>query len=176
MLDVAVAYSRYQFLGEEFLTWIWFMIENDQAALQKIDPELAALEVGRRMVLVNRHHRDAGETVTIKGDHAGMEEGLLTLKKGGMVAEIHLVYRSGDHEWQFSLKGESLNISSLKVPATGKVESQEEVEGAIIEKIYLCDKAVGLINRLYGRFIKLRLGNAWRQKVVPAMHRWIASA
>ena len=175
MLDVAVAYSRYQFLGEEFLTWIWFMIENDHSALQKIDPELAALEVGRRMVLVNRHHQDAGETVTIKGDHAGMEEGLLTLKKGGMVAELHLVYRSGDHEWQFSLKGESLNISSLKVPATGKVESQEEVEGAIIEKIYLCDKAVDLINRLYGRFIKLRLGNAWRQNVVPAMHRWIAS-
>ena len=176
MLDVAVAYSRYQFLGEEFLTWLWFMIENDQHALQKLDPELAALEVGHRMVLVNRRHRDTGETVTIKGDHAGMDEGLLTLKKGGMVAEIHLVYRSGDHEWQFSLKGESLNISSLKVPATGKVESQEEVEGAVIEKIYLCEKAVELINQLYGRFIKLRLGNKWQQEVVPAVRKWIQAA
>ncbi len=176
MLDVAVAYSRYQFLGEEFLTWIWFMIENDQPALQKLDPELAALEVGHRMVLVNRHHREAGETVTIKGDHAGMDEGLLTLKKGGMVAEIHLVYRSGDHEWQFSLKGESLNVSSLKVPATGKIESQEDVEGAVIEKIHLCDKAAKLIDQLFGRFIKLRLGNAWLKRVVPAMRQWIASA
>ncbi len=176
MLDVAVAYSRYQFLGEEFLTWIWFMIENDHAALQKLDPELAALEVGHRMVLVNRRHRETGETVTIKGDHAGMDEGLLTLKKGGMVAEIHLVFRSGDHEWQFSLKGESLNISSLKVPASGKVEHQEEIEGAVIEKIYLCEKAVDLINQLYGRFIKLRLGNEWRQRVVPAVRQWIESA
>ena len=176
MLDVAVAYSRYQFLGEEFLTWLWFVIENDHPALQKLDPELAALEIGHRMVLVNRRHRESGETVTIKGDHAGMDEGLLTLKKGGMVAEIHLVYRSGDHEWQFSLKGESLNISSLKVPASGKVEREEEIEGAVIEKIYLCEKAVDLINQLYGRFIKLRLGNAWHQDVVPLVRKWIESA
>ncbi len=176
MLDVAVAYSRYQFLGEEFLSWLWFVIENDHRLLHQLDPDLAALEIGHRMVLVNRRHRDAGETVTIRGDHAGMEEGLLTLKKGGIVAEIHLIYRSGDNEWQFSLKGESLNLSSLKVPATGRVETEEEIEGAVIEKIYLCEKAVGLINRLYGRFIKLRLGDEWNQRVVPAVRKWIQAA
>ena len=176
MLDVAVAYSRYQFLGEEFLSWLWFVIENDHQLLQQLDPDLAALEIGHRMVLVNRRHRDTGETVTIRGDHAGMEEGLLTLKKGGMVAEIHLIYRSGDNEWQFSLKGESLNLSSLKVPATGSVETEEEIEGAVIEKIYLYERAIGLINRLYGRFIKLRLGDEWNKRVVPAVGKWIRTA
>ncbi len=176
MLDVAVAYSRYQFLGEEFLSWLWFVIENDHRLLQQLDPDLAALEIGHRMVLVNRRHRDTGETVTIRGDHAGMEEGLLTLKKGGMVAEIHLIYRSGDNEWQFSLKGESLNLSSLKVPATGRVETEEEIEGAVIEKIYLYERVIGLINRLYARFIKLRLGDEWNKVVVPAVRQWIRTA
>ena len=176
MLDVAVAYSRYQFLGEEFLSWLWFVIENDHQLLRQLDPNLAALEIGHRMVLANRRHQDSGETVTIKGDHAGMDEGLLTLKKGGMVAEIHLIYRAGDQEWQFSLKGESLNISSLKVPATGKIEREEEVEGAVIEKIYLCEKAIGLINRLFNRFIKLRLGDKWQAQVVPAVRKWIEAA
>ncbi len=176
MLDVAVAYSRYQFLGEEFLSWLWYVIENDPELLQAIDPELAALEIGHRMVLINRRHRDAAETVTIRGDHAGMDEGLLTLKKGGMVSEIHLIYRSGDHEWQFSLKGESLNISSLKVPATGKTETQEEIEGAVIEKIFMCEKAVGLINRLYDRFITLRLSSEWDRGVVPSVRKWIQAA
>ncbi len=176
MLEVAAAYSRYQFLGEEFLSWLWFVIENDQRLLQKLDPDLAALEIGHRMVLVNRRHRDSGETVTIRGDHAGMDEGLLTLKKGGMVAEIHLIYRSGDNEWQFSLKGESLNISSLKVPVIGKIETPEETEGAVIEKIYLCEKAVDLINLLYGRFIKLRLGSEWDRRVVPAVRKWILAS
>ncbi len=175
MLDVAVAYSRYQFLGEEFLTWLWFVIENDHQLLVKLDKDLVALEIGSRMVLVNRRQRETVETVTIKGDQAGMDEGLLTLKKGGMVAEIHLILKSGDHEWQFSLKGESLNLSNLKVPATGKVETAEEIEGAVIEKIFLCEKAVGLIEQLYGRFIKLRLGNDWQREVVPAVRQWIQS-
>ena len=176
MLDVAVAYSRYQFLGEEFLTWLWFIIENDPHLLHQMDPEFTALEIGHRMVLANRRRREAGETVTIRGDHAGMDEGLLTLKKGGMVAEIHLVYKSGDHEWQFNLKGESLNLSSLKVPATVRIESAEEIEGAIIEKILLCEKAIDLINRLYGTFIKLRLGNDWHKGTVAAIRKWIVAS
>lgn len=173
MLDVAVAYSRYQFLGEEFLTWLWFIIENDPQMLHRLDQDLAALEIGNRMVLVNRRHGDRGETVTIKGDHAGMDEGLLTLKKGGMVAEIHLVYKSGDHEWQFSLKGESLNLSRLRVPVSAKIETAEEIEGTVIEKIFLCDKAISLINRLYAKFIKIRIGKDWPRSVVPAIGQWI---
>lgn len=30
MLDVSVSYDRYKFLGYEFLTWLWFLIEKDQ--------------------------------------------------------------------------------------------------------------------------------------------------
>ena len=173
MLDIAVAYSRFQFLGEDFLTWLWYVIENDFQLLRQLDQDLAGLEIGNRMVLVNRRNRDGSETVTIRGDHAGMDEGLLTLRKGGMVAELHLVYKAGDHEWQFSLKGESLNLSSLKVPTTGQMASRDDIEGAVIEKLALCHKAVGLINRLYDRFIKLRLGNDWTRQVVPSVRQWI---
>ncbi len=45
MLDVAVAYSRYQFLGEEFLTWLWFVIENNQDLFKNFDKDFVALEV-----------------------------------------------------------------------------------------------------------------------------------
>ncbi len=173
MLDIAVAYSRFQFLGEEFLTWLWYVIDNDFKLLRQLDKDLATLEIGNRMVLVNRRDHDTGKTVTIRGDHTGMDEGMLTLRKGGMVAEMHLIYKAGDHEWQFSLKGESLNLSSLKVPATGTVESRDDIEGAVIEKIDLCNKAVGLINRLYGHFIKLRLGNDWNRNIVPSVRQWI---
>ena len=173
MLDVAVAYSRFQFLGEEFLTWLWYVIDSDFQLLRQLDQDLAALEIGNRMVLINRSNRDSGETVTIRGDHANMDEGLLTLRKGGMVAEMHLVYKSGDHEWQFNLKGESLNLSSLMVPATGTVESRDDIEGAVIEKIDLVNKAVSLINRLYTHFIRLRLGSDWPRNVVPSVRQWI---
>jgi hypothetical protein len=176
MLDVAVAYRRYQFVGDEFLTWLWYIIEKDARLLKHIDQDIAALEIGNRMVFENRYRKDSGETVTIKGEEANMDEGLLALKKGAMVTEANLVYRSGDQEWRFNLKGESLNLSSLRVPEIGKIETREDIEGAVIEKIYLCEKIINLINGLFKNFIKLRVSNEWSAKTVPAIRKWIVSS
>lgn len=176
MLDVAVAYRRYQFVGDEFLTWLWYILENDTRLLNRIDPDIAALEIGNRMVFENRYRKDSQETVTIKGEEANMDEGLLALKKGAMVTEVNLVYRSGDQEWRFNLKGESLNLSSLRVPETAKIETREDIEGAVIEKIYLYDKIVTLMNRLFNHFIKLRVSSEWSAKTVPAIRKWMTSA
>jgi hypothetical protein len=34
MLDVSVSYNRYKFLGHEFLTWLWFLMEKNRSFLQ----------------------------------------------------------------------------------------------------------------------------------------------
>lgn len=175
MIDISVAYNRYKFLGHEFLTWLWHMIETDKEAL--LDPalELEDLYIGNRVVLENSTH-NREETISIKGDNAGLEEGLLALQKGAKVTEINLVASAGENEWRFSLKGESLNLSTLKTPETANVEGVEDLEGAVLEKIFLYEKAVNLINSLYGKFIKLRLSDAWEGKTVRAIAAWIGRA
>ena len=174
MLDIAVAYNRYKFLGNEFLTWLWFMIETDQNRLHRYDPDLVSLNIGSRLVLENTRN-NAKETITIKGEDANLEEGLLSLKKGAVVTEIHLSYKSGAQHWQFSLKGESLNISNLKMPETGPVETPEDLEGAVIEKAYLMKKVIGLVNNLFSRFVKLRVSNEWRNQTVSRIRKWASS-
>jgi len=174
MLDIAVAYNRYKFLGNEFLTWLWFMIETDQNRLRRYDPDLVSLNIGSRLVLENTRN-NAKETITIKGEDANLEEGLLSLKKGAVVTEIHLSYKSGAQHWQFSLKGESLNISNLKMPETGPVETPEDLEGAVIEKAYLMKKVIGLVNNLFSRFVKLRVSDEWRNQTVFRIRKWASS-
>jgi hypothetical protein len=174
MLDVAIAYRRYQFLGNEFLTWLWFMIETDQNSLRQYDPDLVSLNIGSRLVLENTRN-NAKETVTIKGDEANLEEGLVALKKGAVVTEMHLSYKTVGQNWLFSLKGESLNISSLKLPETGPVETPEDLEGVVIEKADLLEKVIGLVNNLFSHFIKLRVSDTWRSQTVSRIHKWSAS-
>lgn len=81
MLDVAVSYNRFKFLGHEFLTWLWYSIENEPDILKNSENESVSLEIGNRIVLENRIG-DSMETITIKGDDAGLEEGMLSLEKG----------------------------------------------------------------------------------------------
>ena len=174
MLDIAVAYNRYKFLGNEFLTWLWFMIETDQSSFRQHDPDLVSLTVGNRLVLENTRS-NAKETVTIKGDNASMEEGLLAISKGAAVTEIHLAYKTGAQTWEFSLKGESLNISNLKLPETGPVETPDDIEGVVLEKIYLIEKVIGIVNNLFTHFIHLRLSNTWDNQTVSRIRKWASS-
>jgi hypothetical protein len=175
MLDVAVAYNRYQFLGEEFLTWLWYVIEKDQNLIKKFDNDFVALEIGNRIVFENRR-KESGERITIKGDGASLEEGVLSLKKGALVSEINVVYKSAELTWQFTLKGESLNFSSLNLPSTGLPESDEDIEGFVLEKIFLCDKILKLIDNIFAHFVQLRLSNRWQNKIVPKIRNWIKSS
>ena len=173
MIDIAIAYNRYRFLGDEYLTWLWFLIEKEPAQLNQLDNDLTSLEIGNRMVLENRRN-EAVETITIKGNEAGLEEGILALKKGALVSEVNLIYRCGDQVWQFNLKGESLNISSLKTPETGKVESKEDTEGAVLEKLYLYEKVVNFVERSFQLFIKTRLSDKWEKMVVTQIKEWLS--
>ncbi len=172
MLDVSVAYSRYKFLGKEFLTWLWFMMETDKSGLEFPEAEESELAVGDRIVLENmRGNRN--ETITIKGDRAGLEEGLVALKKGALVAEINLAVRSGEEEWRFSLKGESLNISSLKPPERKAGEAEPDTEQQVLGRIEHVERASDLVNCLYRQFVRQRVCEDWTKKTVPAISGWI---
>lgn len=174
MLDIAIAYNRYRFLGNEFLTWLWFSIENDMEIIRACDPDLLDLDVGNRMVLENKL-ANGRENITIKGDAAGLEEALLALSKGALITDIHLIYKSGTVQWQFAVKGENLSFSSLKLPETGPMEVSEDKEGIILEKIYLYEKPFHLMDALFQKFIKLRLSEKWSTLTIPSIKKWLGS-
>ncbi len=174
MLDLSVAYNRYRFLGDEFLTWLWFLIETDQNAFRTIDPECTALEIGSRIVLENRKSKSL-ERITIKGDDAGLEEGHLALKKGALLAELSLVFKTGENQWQFSVKGESLNLSNLKTPGPPLPPSPEEMEGFLLDKTGQLNKINRFIELAFKMFIHLRVTKKWTAQVAPNIKKWIRS-
>ena len=172
MLDISVAYNRYKFIGYEFLTWMWYVIEHDPAQLNHLIQENIKINIGNRIMLQNAVH-DAVETITIKGDDAGLEEGVLALKKGALVTEIHLRVKEAENEWQLTLKGESLNICNLRLPETGQIENKDDKEGAVLEKFFLYEKIMGWMDAAYVLFIKKRLSSEWKDKDVPQIKKWI---
>jgi hypothetical protein len=174
MLDVSVSYNRYKYVGCEFLTWLWFLMDKDPARLKALDEDFETLEIGNRVVL-ETSVADTVENITIKGDDAGLEEGMLALRKGALVTELNLVCKTKDHQWQFTIKGESLSFINFKTPDTGMVETKEDLEGAVLEKVYLFEKVLSLMDDLFCRFLKIRVSDNWNRKSIPAMKKWIYS-
>lgn len=175
MLDIAVAYNKYKFVGQEFLTWLWYMIDNEMGILTAAEPDMDSIALGNKIVFENRNLKDTVEVITIKGDEADLAEGAIALGKGATVSEMTLIITSNENQWRFGIKGENLSLSSLKVPETGNIENKEDEEdGAVLEKIFLCEKAVSIIEGLFKLFIKLRISEDWHRNTVPAMQKWIS--
>ena len=174
MLDVSVSYHRYKFLGYEFLTWLWFAIENEPKRFRNYLQKQLTLQIGNRIKLENSRDR-LSETITIKGDEAGLEEGMLALRKGALVTELNLICEIDSQSWQFTIKGENLNIGGLKTPATGGVEGKSDMEGSILEKSYLYEEAIRVIDTLYKDYLNIRLSTDWIKKTVPKIKDWIYS-
>jgi hypothetical protein len=86
---------------------------------------------------------------------------------------MNLLYRSGDNTWQFNLKGESLNISSLKTPETAGTETKEDIEGAVLEKIFLYEKVILFVEGAFRHFVGLRISENWDKKMITQMRQWI---
>jgi hypothetical protein len=174
MLDVSVSYNRYKFLGCEYLTWLWFLIDEDPGVIGGTAEGPVSVKIGNRIVLENRK-KGATESITIKGDDAGLEEGMLALRKGALVTELNLILEADEQRWQFTLKGESLHFAGLRTPPTGPVESMEDMEGAVLEKAYLCEKAFQVMDQLFRQFITVRVSEDWPKKMVPSIRKWMHS-
>jgi len=173
MLDVSVAYNRYKFLGHEFLTWLWFVIETRADRMKDADGTAVSLVLGDRIVLEN-HRKEALESITIKGSEAELEEGRLSVKKGAVVTELNLRLHQDDRTWLFDIKGESLSVSGLKVPVFDGEKG--DMEAVILEKMDQYEKVLAFVRHLYKEFIGLRTSGEWDKKTLHSMRKWIASA
>lgn len=176
MLDIATAYNKYSFLGNEFLTWIWFLIETDHditTLCGSQDP--ITLEIGNSISLENNLGDKSKEKITIKGDQAGLEEGTTALKKGAWVTDINLLCKIGEEEYKLSIKGESFNLTGLKTPSMDTSTSEDEIEGMVLEKVFLLSKVTQVIDTLFLKYIEKRISDEWNSNDFQAFKRWIQS-
>ena len=172
MIDIATAYNKYKFLGYEFLTWLWFIMEN---APEKVaDPEqmIRTAQIGNRVILENPKF-ERTERITAKGDSTNFDTGMLSLRQGALVTEMSLLLKGDGHEWQLVIKGENLSLSNLKTPPTAPVESSEDVESAVLEKAFLLEHVLVWIDQLFQTFIKQRISLAWEQHTITEIRKWI---
>jgi len=176
MLDIATAYNKYKFLGNDYLTWIWFLIENNHNISSIINTkDIITLEVGNSIVLENKLGDKSKEKITIKGDQAGLEEGTTALKKGAFVTQINLICKINEDEYKFTIKGESFNITGLKTPKTEILKNEDEIEGLVLEKAFLGFNIFKVIDTLFLKYIEQRTSDEWNNKGLQDIKNWIES-
>jgi hypothetical protein len=161
--------ANYEFLGREFLVWLWFRSDTREGRFFLSAEEAVELWFDGRIVL----QKDSeSEKVICLGESSHPKEARFALAEYKTITEAMLRLVIGEDEWTFILDSAWLNFRSFKTPRVVQ-DADKDAEGLFYEKLHLIEKALGAMESIYASFIKLRLSPEWKKKELPALLQWI---
>lgn len=159
-------------ISREFLTWLWFKSEERNGRIKIAADEEVELHFLKRIAL------DAGEGeyaqgVVCHGLHAELKEGKEAIRQGKKVKEAGIKLIHNNNEWEFTLKADSFDFQSLKLPGLEWQDTPENPSGSLLERIYLIENAVKTVDDLFAAFLQIRYSPQWKGKETNLLNKWL---
>ena len=174
-MDLVDLIAEKRFLGQEFITWLWFKSEERGGAVEL--PGLGDVTVVfEKHMLLEYGEGDAHEKIICQGLQAEMNEARTGLRMGKKLEQARILLGRGEFEWNLTIRASMFDFKSVKTPKT--VASSDEsddpaaVEGRILEKISLYEQALQLMDELFRVYLHLRLSADWPAEL-ERLRRWI---
>ncbi|MCG8529881.1 MAG: hypothetical protein MI749_04370 [Desulfovibrionales bacterium] len=159
-------------LGQEFLTWLWFRSEVTNGNFESKEGRPYNLYVEQR-VSVQGGEGETLETATVSGSTSELKEARLGLSMGKKVTRALIRIEQDTEAWQLTLKAEDFSLGSLKTPKVEKADAEEDdVDGPFLEKIYLIESCLALLDDAYRNFLESRFSSEWNE-TVKRMRQWL---
>lgn len=160
-----------EFLGREFLTWLWFKSETEGGLFDLDDGVTAELWVDGTLTLTSDAD-DRRETITCSGENPRLREARFALSEHKKVTQARLRLILGDDTWLFALDSTWMNFKSLKGPKLLR-DPGEDPDGMFYEKMAVVEQPLAAVDAVYRRFLELRVSPEWKDSELPAIARWI---
>ena len=158
------------YLGEEFLTWLWFRIETDGGQF----------EVGRQQLDVilddfiafAPHETDETEQLLRKGLPTRTVEARAALQSGRRLRRAKLLVARGEDEWSLVVDGPTMGLCAIKTPADSEDASSRTDRNA--ERIERFLDIHEMVYGLYELFLRDRLRPDYLTTSGEAQAQWMA--
>jgi hypothetical protein len=164
---VAKSREAKDFLGNEFLVWLWNQAFAHEGAVKIDAGELTVFF--DRLLDLDCVFGQSGRDVLRSTGVTRMPEAMDGLRSGKVPRKAGLVIESSGSQFNLTLAAESLSIAALQLP---KVEEAETPRVLFEERIAMLRDFCKIIESLYGSFLKLRTSSAWEGHVT-AIRKWI---
>ncbi|MFA9477323.1 hypothetical protein ACERK3_03330 [Phycisphaerales bacterium AB-hyl4] len=168
----AQAIDLKDFLGNEFLLWLWWKCETAEGMVSVTFPGGRTGEVFAAMdkTLDMDCAWDVRGKQSLRG-HAPQRLGEANeaLATGKWPRKAGLIISDGEHQWELSLQADRWQVSSAALPEIAEAESPREITEARLE---LVRSLADTLDSLYQAFLLRRVGGGWANDR-QAIRDWI---
>lgn len=159
------------FLGNEFLLWLWHQVDSTNGIIKTDEAGDVAL-VLEKSVELDCAYGQTGKDALKGDDPTGMPEAHDALRSGKLPRKIGMIMETGGHQFQFAFNCEAMGCSGTVLP---EVEDAENARVVFEERISMLRDLSKGIDGLFHTFLKLRASSAWEGHC-NTIRRWITQA
>jgi hypothetical protein len=155
------------FLGNEFLLWLWYVLENESDTLTLPDESEVAVMLARTLVLECPRGQTGRQSIQSDGPgrlpeaHRAIQAGKLP-RKAGLTLVRH------DHTYELTLQAETLAITGARLPIPDEADERARLE----ERVSRIRHLLETLDLLYHAFARRRVGAGWGKELTK-IQKWL---
>jgi hypothetical protein len=155
------------FLGNEFLLWLWYQLDADSDTLALPDGSEVSVMLARSLVLECPRGQTGRQSITSEGP-ARLPEARRAIEAGKLPRKAGLTLVRHDRQYELTLQAETLAIGGARLPPPEEGEERARRE----ERVTLLRHLLETLDLLYDAFGRVRLGEGW-PKELARMQKWL---
>lgn len=175
-MDLVDLMVEKRFLGQEFLTWLWWKSEERGGSIALPDSGDIVVVFEKHMLL-EYGEGEYSEKLVCTGLQTELKEARTGLMMGKKLEQARVQIVKDSYEWNVTLGAALFEYRNVRLPKTAVTEqgagnSEEETEGMILERIFLFEELVRIVNDLFRLFLQARTSNDWPSEL-KTIRNWV---
>jgi len=156
------------FLGNEFILWLWHHLENESDTLTLGDRSEVTLMLARTLVLECPRGQTGRESFSSEGP-TKLPEALRAIQAGKLPRKVGLTLVRHDDQYEMTLHAESLAVTSVRLPPPEGEDERARHEERVTQLRALFET----LDLMYAGFLERRLGDEWRRETAK-IKKWLS--
>lgn len=156
------------FLGNEFLLWLWNQADLKDGVIQTEGAGEVAILIDKSLDLDCAYGQTGRDS--LRGDGpTSMPEARDALRVGKLPRKCAMILHANGQQYEYRFNTEEFSFGSMRLP---QVEDADTPRVLFEERITLLRDFVEAFDALYGTFLKLRCSSGWEGQV-GQLRKWI---
>jgi hypothetical protein len=155
------------FLGNEYLLWLWYVLDMEGDTIALSDGSEVALMLSRTLMLECPRGQTGRESITSDGP-TRLPEARRAVQSGKLPRKVGLTMVRHDHQYELTLHAETLAAGGARLPAPESVDERGRLEERVTQLRHLLET----LDLLYDAFGRQRFSDTW-SKELAKIQKWL---
>lgn len=160
--------GNYDFLGNEFLLWLWWHLETQSDTVALPDASEVACFFARTLSLECPQGASGKEAISAESPVA-LPEAALAIRSGKLPRKAGLTLARNGEQYELALQAETFAVSGARIQCE---ESSSEGRAILEDRIESLRNLQQTLDLLFRAFCERRVGKAWNGEL-ESIRRWL---